>query len=218
LAIKKQTGRERYCEIDFKSLREVIDWIGQYSVFWTKRLDISEEFLDHKHRVSKFAKAKTLKSQEEKNNDNMQTQQPFVIEGSYTASPEEVWKAITDKDQMKKWYFDISEFKAQIGFEFTFNGGNDDKIYVHLCKVIEVIPYKKLKHSWTYKDYEGISFVTWELFDDGNNTKVKLTHEGLETFPQNNPDFAKENFDKGWTYILGTSLKEFLEKAEIPAS
>jgi hypothetical protein len=33
----------------------------------------------------------------------------------------------------------------------------------------------------------------------------------LETFPAN-PDFAKENFSKGWNQIIGTSLKEFLEK------
>ena len=148
----------------------------------------------------------------------MQTQQPFVIERSYNASPAEAWKAITDKDQMKKWYFDVSEFKPEVGFEFTFNGGKDDKVYVHLCKVTEAIPYKKLKHSWAYKGYDGISFVTWELFEEGNGTSVRLTHEGLETFPQNNPDFAKENFEEGWTYILGTSLKKFLETSNVTAS
>ncbi len=141
--------------------------------------------------------------------------QPFVIERTYNAPVEKVWKAITDRDQMKQWYFDIAAFKPEVGFEFTFNGGKDDKVYVHLCKVTEVVPYKKLKHSWTYRDYEGVSFVTWELFEEGNSTRVKLTHEGLETFPQNNPDFAKESFMQGWTYILGTSLKEYLAKAEV---
>jgi uncharacterized protein YndB with AHSA1/START domain len=144
----------------------------------------------------------------------MQTQ-PFVIERIYNAPVEKVWKAITDRDQMKQWYFDVAAFKPEVGFEFTFNGGKDDKVYVHLCKVTEVVPYKKLKHSWAYKDYEGISFVTWELFEEGNSTRVKLTHEGLETFPQNNPDFAKESFMQGWTYILGTSLKNYFEKNEI---
>jgi hypothetical protein len=42
---------------------------------------------------------------------------------------------------------------------------------------------------------------------------LKLTHEGLETFPASNTDFAKENFVAGWTHIVGTSLKEFVEKA-----
>jgi uncharacterized protein YndB with AHSA1/START domain len=142
-------------------------------------------------------------------------QQPFVIEKIYNAPVERVWKAITDRDQMKQWYFDIAAFKPEVGFEFTFNGGKEGRVYVHLCKVTEVIPKKKLKHSWAYEGYEGKSFVTWELFEEGNSTRVKLTHEGLETFPQNNPDFAKENFVQGWTYILGTSLKNYFEKAEV---
>lgn len=141
------------------------------------------------------------------------TQPPFVIERVYKAPIEKVWKAITDKDQMKEWYFDLAEFKPEVGFEFSFEGGKDDKTYLHLCKITEVIPGRKLAHSWTYSGYEGYSVVTFELFDEGNETRLKLTHEGLETFPQNNPDFAKENFVQGWTAITGTSLKNFLEKA-----
>ena len=147
----------------------------------------------------------------------MQTPQPFVIERSYNAPVETVWNAITDKTQMKQWYFDLDDFKPEVGFEFKFDGGSDDKVYHHLCKIVEVVPHKKLKYSWSYEGFEGMSYVTFELFDEGKTTKVKLTHEGLETFPQNNPDFAKESFMQGWTYILGTSLKNFLEKQAITA-
>jgi uncharacterized protein YndB with AHSA1/START domain len=136
---------------------------------------------------------------------------PFVIERIVNAPVEKVWKAITDKEQMKQWYFDIPEFKPEVGFEFTFDGGAEDRIYTHLCKIIEAVPNKKLKHSWQYKGYEGESFVTWELFPEGNGTRVKLTHEGLETFPPL-ADFAKENFVAGWTEIVGKNIKEFVEK------
>jgi hypothetical protein len=57
----------------------------------------------------------------------------------------------------------------------------------------------------------GESHVTWELIPEGGKTKVKLTHAGLDTFPKH-PDFARENFVKGWTHIVGTSLKGFVEK------
>jgi len=138
--------------------------------------------------------------------------EPFVIERIYNAAISKVWKAITDKDDMKQWYFDLAEFKPEVDFEFTFTGGKDGREYKHLCIITEVIPGKKLKHSWTYDGYEGTSYVTWELFDEGDKTRVKLTHEGLETFPQNNPDFAKENFVQGWTEITGKKLPEFVEK------
>jgi uncharacterized protein YndB with AHSA1/START domain len=140
------------------------------------------------------------------------TTEPFVIERTYNAPVSKVWKAITDKDEMKQWYFDLAEFKPEVDFEFTFTGGKDGREYKHLCKIIEVIPGKKLKHSWTYDGYEGTSYVTWESFEEGDRTKVKLTHEGLESFPQNNPDFAKENFVQGWTEITSKNLKEFIEK------
>jgi len=136
-------------------------------------------------------------------------QQPFVIERTFNAPVEKVWKAITDKDQMKQWYFDLAAFEPEVGFEFQFEGGTEEKKYLHLCKVTEVIPGKKLTYSWRYEGFEGNSFVTFELFPQGDQTKLKLTHAGLETFPANEPAFAKESFAAGWDYIIGTSLSKF---------
>ncbi|MBK9983974.1 MAG: SRPBCC domain-containing protein [Saprospiraceae bacterium] len=137
---------------------------------------------------------------------------PIIIERTYPAPIEKVWTAITDKNEMKLWYFNLAEFKPKVGFEFTFVGGTEHQSYLHLCTITEVDVNKKLTHSWRYDGYEGISFVTWELFPEGENTRVRLTHSGLETFPASNPDFAKTNFEQGWTSILGTSLKEYLKK------
>ena len=137
--------------------------------------------------------------------------EPFVIERTYNAPVEKVWKALTDNEQMKQWYFNIAAFKPEVGFEFTFDGGSKEKTYTHLCKILEVIPNRKLSYSWRYKDYEGYSVVTFELFDEGEKTRLKLTHTGLETFPQVSKDFSKESFTQGWTHIIGTSLKNFVE-------
>jgi uncharacterized protein YndB with AHSA1/START domain len=138
----------------------------------------------------------------------------IVIERTYNAPVEKVWTAITDKDEMKKWYFELAEFKPEPGFEFQFYGeGKQGEKFLHLCKVIEVIPKKKLTYSWRYDGYDGDSFVTFELFPEANKTKLKLSHKGLESFPATaHNDFAKENFMEGWTYIIGTGLKEYVEK------
>lgn len=138
--------------------------------------------------------------------------EPFVIERSFNAPAEKIWKTITEKEEMKKWYFDLKEFKPEVGFQFTFEGGDGTHTFLHLCEVMEAVPNKKLKHSWRYDGFEGNSFVSWELLPDGDgNTKVRLTHEGQETFPDN-PSFARSNFEAGWTDIVGRSLKEYLEK------
>jgi uncharacterized protein YndB with AHSA1/START domain len=141
--------------------------------------------------------------------------EPLIIERIYNAPAERVWKALTNLDQVRKWYFDLAEFKAEPGFEFEFEGGNEDRVYLHKCRITEVIPNKKLQYSWCYDGYEGNSFVTFGLFPEGDKTRLRLTHEGLETFPMNNPDFAKKNFEQGWTQIIGTSLKEFVEKVPV---
>lgn len=141
---------------------------------------------------------------------------PVILERILNAPADKIWRAISDKTEMKKWYFDIADFKPEEGFEFTFTGqGKDGKNFLHRCRVIEVIKNKKMKYSWRYEGYEGISYVTFELFDEKGKTRLKLTHEGLETFPKTkNNDFAKENFMEGWSYFIGKSLPEYLEKNE----
>jgi uncharacterized protein YndB with AHSA1/START domain len=142
-------------------------------------------------------------------------QEPLIVERTYNAPANRVWNAITDLDQMRQWYFKLAAFKPEIGFEFQFEGGpKGGPTYLHKCRVTEVVPGKKLQYSWRYEGYEGNSFVTFELFPEGDNTRLKLTHEGLETLAAN-PDFGKENFEKGWTSIIGTNLKNFVEKVSV---
>jgi uncharacterized protein YndB with AHSA1/START domain len=139
--------------------------------------------------------------------------EPIIVERTFDAPSSKVWQAITDNNLMKQWYFELADFKPVAGFEFQFYGGPEDGTqYLHLCKVTEVVTGKKLAYSWRYDGYKGNTVVTFELFDEGNKTMIKLTHEGVETFPESNKDFAKANFVTGWTYIVGTSLKDFVEK------
>ena len=136
-----------------------------------------------------------------------------VIERTFNASVARVWEALTNVEEMREWYFDMKEFKPEVGFEFEFTFEHEGVKHCHLCKISEVIPQKKLAYSWRYKGHEGDSLVTFELFADGAKTRLKLTHEGLETFPKI-PSFARENFVEGWTKIIGSSLKEFVESAD----
>ncbi|HEY4155597.1 MAG TPA: SRPBCC family protein [Puia sp.] len=136
---------------------------------------------------------------------------PLILEKTLPAPANRVWQALTDSSQMRKWYFDIPEFKPEPGFEFRFTAGSESKTYVHLCKVTEVIPGRKIAYTWRYQDCPGESEVSFELFPEGSNTRVRVTHSGLESFPQDSKDFAKESFTEGWNQILGTSLWKFVE-------
>ena len=140
---------------------------------------------------------------------------PVVVEKLYKAPVARVWQALTDKDQMKQWYFDLDEFEPEVGFQFKFSGqGHKGERYLHLCAITEIIPNKKLQYSWQYEGYAGYSLVTFQLDQMGGKTKLTLTHHGLETFPNDMDDFAWKSFNEGWNHIAGISLPEFLEKQE----
>jgi uncharacterized protein YndB with AHSA1/START domain len=141
---------------------------------------------------------------------NPTTTAPLVKEIILDAPVHRVWKAITNNDDFKHWYFDIKEFKPVVGFEFQFLGENEGRKFVHLCKIREVIENKKISYSWTYESMpEAVTVVTWELFPEGNKTRLRLTHEGLDQLPQDR-DYQKSNFVAGWDHIVGVSLKNYV--------
>lgn len=143
---------------------------------------------------------------------------PLVVERTYNAPVARVWQALTEKAQMQEWYFSVSDFKAEEGFEFHFSGqGSTGEQYVHRCKVLTVQPMEKLQYTWTYEGHEGYSVVTFELFLEGSGTRLRLIHEGLESFANNGPDFQPASFQMGWNEITGKMLKEYVEKEEVAA-
>lgn len=124
---------------------------------------------------------------------------------------EKVWDAITNREQMKEWYFNIPDFELKEHTAFNFFEGEDKKLHHH-CEIVEIIPQKKLKHSWTYPDYtHDKTLVKWELQPESNGTLVTLTHKGLENFDHLGADFKKEKFQNGWDEILNKDLKNFVE-------
>lgn len=136
-----------------------------------------------------------------------------IVERTLNATPAQVWSAITSKDEMKQWYFDLKDFKPKVGFKFAFDVEHEGVNYQHRCEVTKVIPGKKLCHTWCYEGHPGVSLVTWELFDEGLQTRLKLTHTGLDSFPKL-PQFAPKNFRQGWTHIIGTSLTKYFDTTD----
>ena len=138
---------------------------------------------------------------------------PINVEQVFTVPPEKVWSAITEIDQMRQWFFDnIPEFKAEIGFEtrFTVNSGKSD--FVHLWKITEVIPLKRITYNWKYEDYLGDSFVNFALSEHHKGqTTLTLTVEIVEDFPQDIPEFKRESGVAGWNYFIAERLRAYLE-------
>ena len=60
----------------------------------------------------------------------------FTAERIFKATRKDVWRALTEKDLMKQWYFDLPEFKAEVGFTFKFNKHRSPEISVQVKLMI----------------------------------------------------------------------------------
>ena len=117
-----------------------------------------------------------------------------VVEQLFKATIEDVWKAITDINEMKLWYFNnIPDFEPQIGFKTKFIIRSDSRTFTHLWTITEVIPNKKISYTWQYEEYAGESTAHFELTSINNQTKLTVTCVGLETFPNDIPEFTHES-------------------------
>lgn len=60
----RQEGRERYCDANLGSLGQVSDWIEQFKIFWTGKLDALENYLakDEKLSAKRSPKRTSIKS------------------------------------------------------------------------------------------------------------------------------------------------------------
>ena len=139
---------------------------------------------------------------------------PVVVEHTFNTTPETVWRAISEPDLMRQWYFEnIPDFKAEVGFQTRFDVESGDRVFPHLWRVTEVVPGERLAYDWKFEGYPGDSFVVWELFDQSDSTRLRLTVHVREDFPDDIPEFQRESCIGGWEYFIGQRLTEFLEAA-----
>jgi uncharacterized protein YndB with AHSA1/START domain len=207
-------GREQGAETHFNATWR-FEAIGANETRVTMRM-VFDSAAERDRVVSEFGATEGAKQSLARLSEHL-AKIPVVLEQTFKASRDTLWHAITDVEQMRRWYFaDLKAFRPEVGFQTRFNVRNRGKDYLHIWKVIEVEPGRKITYSWKFAAYLGESFVTFELSDDPEGSKLVLRHEGLETFlPDTNPDLSWGNFMQGWTYLIGSSLKRLVDGAAL---
>jgi uncharacterized protein YndB with AHSA1/START domain len=142
---------------------------------------------------------------------------PVLIEQVFDAPVDKVWTSITQVDQMRRWFFpNIPAFKAAAGFETSFDAESGGRTFTHQWKVTEVSPGRMIRYRWKYRQYRGEGTVTFELSESRGKTLLRLTNSGLESFPQDIPEFSRESCEIGWRYLIGERLKGVLKGSDHP--
>jgi len=143
------------------------------------------------------------------------TDPPIVVEHLFQASKEKLWNALTKRDQMVQWFFDnIEAFEPVVGFQTHFTVENEGRVFPHLWKITEVKPLQKITYNWKYEGYPGDSYLTFELTEQGSDTRLTVTHRVIESFPQNIPEFKRESCLGGWHYFIKQRLHDYINTTQ----
>src|SRR5688572_25438961 len=104
----------------------------------------------------------------------------------YPHPPKVVWEYLTKPELMELWLMK-NNFQPVKGTEFQFHTSPipaldfDGIIY---CKVLEIVPFKKLSYSWKSGPGKGEitldSIVVWTLEPTERGTELFLEHSGFE--------------------------------------
>ena len=127
----------------------------------------------------------------------------IVEELTIASSPQRVWGALTQQDEIVQWWAYEAHVKPEVGFlaEFRFRQG----AFVMQFEVAELEQDEKV--HWIAKSpllWAGSS-VTWQLTPVRSGTKLLFTHDGFAKI-----DGESEGTRGAWVYFLA-SLKSYLE-------
>src|SRR5262245_16856613 len=132
----------------------------------------------------------------------MNDEKAIVVEQNFDAPVEQVWRAITHAEEMRRWYFEgIERFEARPGFETEFTVVSEGRTYPHQWKVTEVVPNRRIAYEWRFRGFGGQSHTDWELSATPRGSKLKVTHVGIETHPQEEVAFRPDSCRAGWEYF-----------------
>ena len=128
------------------------------------------------------------------------------------SNPSNVFRKISDENELKKWWVDIPILEKKVGGHLMFrflkeNSEILEKDYVVEGQVLQIEPDKKLVYTWKPVDDPDFpnSIVDWTIEPiNSNNTKITLIHSGLQgckTF---------DLLEAGWDFFLN-KLEKILQ-------
>ena len=127
------------------------------------------------------------------------------------SNPANVFRKISDENELKKWWVDVPVLELKQGGKMLFRFLKEksvmlEKDYVVEGKVLQIEPDKKLAYTWKPVDDPDFpdSVVDWTIEQTDSNTKITLTHSGLQGCK------IFDLLDAGWGYFLN-KLEKILQ-------
>ena len=143
-----------------------------------------------------------------------------VAEIHIAAPPQRVFEALTDEQELMRWFTDPSgpikfwKMEARPGglYRYATEKGTVvvngiDEFECH-GEILEFDPPRLLVYTWFgnwHRDQSLRTVVRWELTPVDGGTHVKVTHTGLAQ-----EDAARKDYSSGWPGVL-EKLRKFVQ-------
>jgi uncharacterized protein YndB with AHSA1/START domain len=137
----------------------------------------------------------------------------FVVERTYAASPERVYRAWSDPAAKAKWFSkaDIFDFRVG-GREYSSGGPPEGPIFTFDASYLEIVPEQRIVYTYTLDSDStrmSVSITTIELIKAEGGTKLIFTEQGAFFDGHDTPEIREHG-----TNELLNALGKSLEKEE----
>lgn len=133
---------------------------------------------------------------------------------SVKATVEEIWRALTDSDELENWWGDNVLLEPKVGGKFSEPWEDDDRNkQLASGKVLAVKPKKEITFTWKEQDWskEARTECTLKIEDKGMVRLISVMHQGWETLPAEQQKQMIKDFKIGWNYHL-KELQAYLDE------
>ncbi len=91
---------------------------------------------------------------------------------------EAVWRELTEADAISDWLMATADFKPEVGARFRLKTERLSTTGWVEAEVLEVSPPHRMVWSWSARDGNDPSIVSFELERDAGGTRLRLRHAG----------------------------------------
>lgn len=129
------------------------------------------------------------------------------------AAPAAVWKALTDPEMVKQYFFGttlVTDWKK--GSKIFFRGEWEGKRYEDKGTILDIEPGKSVTYDYwssmsgTPDIPENYATITYALSRTGSMTTLSITQDGIGSEDQ------KKHSEENWSMVMG-GMKKLVEAA-----